>query len=1056
MLIIYFMILARKLNLKRSSVHLWQNASENEGAIYDFELFILTHNGTIELATGTSNGIVMSNCCQFRNMVLCPKTFGRVGEYMVDAPCKGDEIENAWLQSGMLYEKYISGLKLEFKNNYIEHCLNNASERAGIKLREHQYHYTLYHYDLAGNLIKTVPPAGVNYLDLDETETTQLENNRKVYNPSQHIYSEHTLSSRYRYNSLNQPVWQQTPDGGVSKFWYDKLGRLVASQNAKQQAVGNQYSYTLYDSLGRIREVGEIVSSAINEASLYASNGYTSYFLPWVAAGSKTQITRTWYDAPCSEEIDQIFGTDGQENLRNRVSTTAYFEFDGTEYTRATHYSYDIHGNVKTLIQDLPELQDLGHRYKTIEYDYDLVSGNVKMVKYQNQQADAFYHKYEYDSDNRLVSAQTSNDLKIWDRDASYEYYLHGPLARATIGEKQVQGIDYAYTLHGWLKGVNSISLDAVRDMGKDGQAQTANAAVARDAFGFVLNYYYQANGYADYQAIAAGANWNGGRLETQLSAGASQLYNGNINSMITTIEPLWQAAPMATVYRYDQLNRISGMQTYTSFNKSSNQWNSGSLTNLYGTRYRYDANGNILHLHRNTGDVNNLQMDSLSYHYKAGTNQLEYVQDEIAANLHPNDVDNQSAGNYSYDAIGNLIQDQAENIANIEWNVYGKVRRITRGSGEKAGANLEFRYDAAGQRVVKVVKTGSNELNWNYQYYLRDAQGNVMATYHKTNAVSGDTSVYRIANQWLYSNQGAGAFGDFAQEQLHQGSQFGGAMLQAIQDWEEYQATMGGYSLSTMLGWDPNLIYTILQNMEGNSSTTQQDDLFQTIWNQSHTALIQQLLSGCGGNLLASVLDADATNEELLNQLYLQNSTAFANMYADLYNMFGTPPTPAFNLVDAISFIRNNVANSELVVNSLGGYFSPSEIEAAAMQLSQGLVQSALPFGSFVQLLNCMPASDLCTTIANNYPDLALLRDLLMQYADPGYMLGLALQNDPDFIKTSAQNQSYLVAEALRKLEDMSVESYLRKVEKGYGGSVLSQLLEALSEELTFTKKFV
>jgi RHS repeat-associated protein len=214
--------------------------------------------------------------------------------------------------------------------------------------------------------------------------------------------------------------------------------------------------------------------------------------------------------------------------------------------------------------------------------------------------------------------------------------------------------------------------------------------------------------------------------------------------------------------------------------------------------------------------------------------------------------------------------------------------------------------------------------------------------------------------------------------------------------------------------------------------------------------------LAGCGGNMLVNILDADATNEELLNQLYLQNNTAFANLYADLYNMYGTPPIPAFNLMGAISFIRNNVANNEQVINMLGGYFSPSEIEAAAMQLSQGLVQSALPFGSFVQLLNCMLASDLCTAIANNYPDLAHLRDLLMQYADPGYMLGLALQNDPNFIKTTSQNQSYLVAEALRMLEDMSVESYLRKVEQGYGGSVLSQLLEALSEELTFTKKFV
>jgi RHS repeat-associated protein len=37
-----------------------------------------------------------------------------------------------------------------------------------------------------------------------------------------------------------------------------------------------------------------------------------------------------------------------------------------------------------------------------------------------------------------------------------------------------------------------------------------------------------------------------------------------------------------------------------------------------------------------------------------------------------------------------------------------------------------------------------------------------------------------------------------------------------------------------------------------------------------------------------------------------------------------------------------------------------------------------------------------------------------------------------------------------------MSVESYLRKVEKGYGGSVLQDLLLELQEELTFSKKLV
>ncbi len=38
---------------------------------------------------------------------------------------------------------------------------------------------------------------------------------------------------------------------------------------------------------------------------------------------------------------------------------------------------------------------------------------------------------------------------------ASYEYYTHGPLARTILGKLKVQGLDHAYTLQGWLNGVN-------------------------------------------------------------------------------------------------------------------------------------------------------------------------------------------------------------------------------------------------------------------------------------------------------------------------------------------------------------------------------------------------------------------------------------------------------------------------------------------------------------------------------------------------------------------------------------------------------------------------
>ena len=95
-------------------------------------------------------------------------------------------------------------------------------------------------------------------------------------------------------------------------------------------------------------------------------------------------------------------------------------------------------------------------RFKRVDYEYDLISGNVQKVSYQKDSVDAWHHKYEYDGDNRIVRAYTSSDDITYDQDAGYIYYDHGPLARMEAGQHNVQGTDYAYTLQGWLKAVNA------------------------------------------------------------------------------------------------------------------------------------------------------------------------------------------------------------------------------------------------------------------------------------------------------------------------------------------------------------------------------------------------------------------------------------------------------------------------------------------------------------------------------------------------------------------------------------------------------------------------
>ena len=113
-----------------------------------------------------------------------------------------------------------------------------------------------------------------------------------------------------------------------------------------------------------------------------------------------------------------------------------------------------------------------------------------------------------------------------------------------------------------------------------------------------------------------------------------------------------------------------------------------------------------------------------------------------VSAGNYTDDIDDQgtfnnthstieTANNYGYDELGNLVRDVQEEIASIKWTVYGKMKKITRNSGSSK-ADLEFGYDASGNRLwKKVTPKGSGAVTSTY-YYLRDAQGNEMCRYVK------------------------------------------------------------------------------------------------------------------------------------------------------------------------------------------------------------------------------------------------------------------------------------------------------------------------------------
>ncbi|WP_214073233.1 hypothetical protein [Mucilaginibacter sp. dw_454] len=87
------------------------------------------------------------------------------------------------------------------------------------------------------------PPTTINSATSDETSLIDT-------------YPNQVMQTTYAYNATNQVTQQTSPDGGTNSYWYDLLSRLVFSQNDKQRPNSN-WSYTSYDQLGRITEVGQ-------------------------------------------------------------------------------------------------------------------------------------------------------------------------------------------------------------------------------------------------------------------------------------------------------------------------------------------------------------------------------------------------------------------------------------------------------------------------------------------------------------------------------------------------------------------------------------------------------------------------------------------------------------------------------------------------------------------------------------------------------------------------------------------------------------------------------
>ena len=120
--------------------------------------------------------------------------------------------------------------------------------------------------------------------------------------------------------------------------------------------------------------------------------------------------------------------------------------------------------------------------------------------------------------------------------------------------------------------------------------------------------------------------------------------------------------------------------------------------------------------------------MHNIRYTYPNGNNRLGSISSTGI-----------SSSAYKYDALGNLVHDNAEDLT-VSWNALGKVDTIRRNGNTLSS----FRYSPTGQRQVKTDSSGVT-------FYIHDATGNVMCIYRQ----NGDT--LRATERYLYGSKRLG-----------------------------------------------------------------------------------------------------------------------------------------------------------------------------------------------------------------------------------------------------------------------------------------------------------
>ena len=525
-------------------------------------------------------------------------------------------------------------------------------------------------------------------------------------------------------------MWRKLPGCDAVRYVYDKADRLIFVQDGNLKGQG-RWRFTIPDALGRTVLSGlcseplPVDGSAV-EAEFTGSGSYKGYAV-------------------------KVGGTVRALSGSRLLTVNYYDNYDFLGKNGFPAYAYDS------------SMESSG--YGTKSDARGMLTGSVTGLA--GDGAGQLYSVVYYDRRSRPVQRQGSNSLG--GKETEYTAYnftgqptrlrhVHTAQGKAVRTEVRTYSYDHAgrlLTVKHKLDALGEVTLvnNVYDDLGRLQSKSLHGSAVNKQTYAYnIRNWLTGVSGSKFTQNLY----YNTGNGVVK--------YNGSISSMT------WKSGNESTVrgykFTYDGLDRVLNA-TYgetASISTNANRFSE----NVTG----YDKNGNIKSLQRygQTGASAYGLLDNLTYTLTG--NQLSCVEDAVSTAAYGTNtafVNGASvAGEYAYDANGNLTKDLNKGITDIQYNVLNLPSTVSFSDG----STITYTYGADGTKLRTVHKIGSTTTTTDYcgnviyengtqklllteegyinltgtqqyHYYLKDHQGNNRVVINQSGTVEETNHYY-------------------------------------------------------------------------------------------------------------------------------------------------------------------------------------------------------------------------------------------------------------------------------------------------------------------------